>query len=649
MSSVLKRLIMRKILFFIFPLWFLLPAMGFSQLVAGRVLSEAGMAASGVKVNFKNKANTISTNPDGTFKIMASKLPDTLVFSAVGFEPYTVVITEKNVKDPHFEVVLLETRKELGEVVVRGYGAARKRDVTGSVSSVSSERLEGRVAGADIGAARGDKTMRIRGVSTEGSVSGEDKTMRIRGVSTVGSVRDESGKFLFFTDTTIGIRRGELAKSKILTAGEVNDFNKWKMWQDYTENEFNYLSLSWKMRPNKRYSIQLTDSRHNAVISEPVYLIDKVSRDTVWKAYTDNTGKAELWAGFFNRDSSDNRYIISDNYGHEIPDPALFSNGVNSMVVDRPCQVSDEVDIAFVVDATGSMGDEIEFLKLELEDVIRSTMSKYSSLTLNAASVFYRDKGDEYLTRKAAFNDDLLKTLNFIKLQRAGGGGDTPEAMDEALATAIDSLHWRKTARTRLLFLIVDAPPHSEARERMQQLILQAAAKGIRIIPIACSGTDKSTEFLLRSAALATNGTYTFLTSHSGVGNAHIEPTTDKYEAELLNSLLQRLIGQFLYSKDCSKEDIKQIPQQDTKQPANIFSVKIYPNPTTGRFTIESKKDIKEIFVADFTGKILMRLPAANRKGRWHVDISHYPSGMYFVKYITGDNKWGAEKVVLMR
>lgn len=589
-------------------------------------MSEAGMAASGVKVNFKNKANTISTNPDGTFKIMASKLPDTLVFSAVGFEPYTVVITEKNIKDPHFEVVLLNTRKELSEVVVTGYGAARKKDMTGAVSSVSGGELEGRAAGVDIGSAF-------------------EKSTRVRGGSALGAARDASGRFIFFADTTIGVRSGELAKSKILTAGEVNDFNKWKMWQDYTENEFKSMSSLWNMYPDKRYSIQLTDRQHNAVISEWVYLIDKVSKDTVWRTCTDNTGKAELWAGFFHKDSS--QYIIADNYGHEIADPSLFSNGVNNMVVDKSCQVSDEVDIAFVVDATGSMSDEIEFLKLELEDVIRNTMSKYSSLTLNAASVFYRDKGDEYLTRNVAFNDDLLKTLNFIKLQRAGGGGDGPEAVDEALATAIDSLQWRKTARTRLLFLILDAPPHSEARERMQQLTLQAAAKGIRIIPIACSGTDKSTEFLLRSIALATNGTYTFLTNHSGVGNAHIEPTTDKYEAELLNSLLQRLIGQFLYAKDCSKEDEKQILPQDTKQPANVFSVKIYPNPTTGRFTIESKKDIKEIFVADFTGKILMRLPAANRKGRWQVDISNYPSGMYFVKYITGDNKWGDRKSVV--
>jgi hypothetical protein len=289
-----------------------------------------------------------------------------------------------------------------------------------------------------------------------------------------------------------------------------------------------------------------------------------------------------------------------------------FANGVNLLVADRTCQVTNQVDIAFVVDATGSMGDEIEFLKLELEDVIRNTMEKYKSLSLNAASVFYRDRGDQYVTKKCSFNDDLLKTINFMKLQGAGGGGDYPEAVDEALATALDSLQWNKNARTRLIFLVLDAPPHNEAKERIQELVVKAAAMGIRIIPIACSGTDKSTEFLLRSMALATNGTYTFLTNHSGVGNPHIEPTTDKYEVELLTNLLQRIIGQFLYAKECSVDTKEPTLQQIDKQPENILAIKIYPNPTTGRFASKAIKSGRSSFVIH--GKIIKRIATDERK-----------------------------------
>jgi len=90
-------------------------------------LNEGGRPLSGVMIQFKNKLNGTTTNDEGRFKITAAKIPDTLVFSSVGFETYTVIITERNIKDPKFEVVLLSSRKELSEVVVVGYGATTKR------------------------------------------------------------------------------------------------------------------------------------------------------------------------------------------------------------------------------------------------------------------------------------------------------------------------------------------------------------------------------------------------------------------------------------------------------------------------------------------------------------------------------------------
>jgi len=635
---------MRKALCLALPLLFLFSFTGFSQLLKGRVIAESGRAAAGVKVQFQNKLNSITTNPDGSFKIMAAKLPDTLVFSAPGYEPYKIIITEKNIKDPNFEVVLLSARRELelSEVVVTGYGTSKKRDMTGSVASTSpsgyADVVSGTSGGLDFapGTAAGIKVKRAdTGPRSYSFTTGRGDLLL--------------DKPVFFADSGIGLRTGNLAKSRIVTAGEVNDFNKWKMWEDYTENEFRTWSDYWGIKPKERYSVQLTDKNHHAIINEAVYLVNRSTKDTIWRAFTDNTGKAELWSDFFKDNSGEENYIITDRYGNTINHPSAFANGVNLLAANRACGFSNEVDIAFVVDATGSMSDEIEFLKLELEDVIRNTMEKYSSLTLNAASVFYRDKGDDYLNRHVAFNEDLLKTINFIKLQSAGGGGDGPEAVDDALTTALDSLQWRKNTRTKLLFLILDAPPHDYAKERMRELIAKAAAMGVRIVPIACSGTDKSTEFLLRSMALATNGTYAFLTNDSGVGFSHIEPTTDKYEVELLNTLLQRIIGQFLYAKDCGEEYTAQKQPVDIRQPDNVLSIKLYPNPTTGQFTIETNKELKDIFITDFTGKILMRLEVAGNKGKWQADIRQYPSGVYLVKYITKENKWGAEKVVVAR
>ncbi|MBC7947903.1 MAG: carboxypeptidase-like regulatory domain-containing protein [Chitinophagaceae bacterium] len=605
-----------------------------AQLLKGRVLGEEGKMAAGVTVSFKHAENAIITRADGSFQIMATRLPDTLVFSAVGFESYKVVITEKNIKDPSFEVVLLRARSALSEVVVTGYGSSRKRDVSGASETYG---LSGKVAGVSVApGTSGYAPVRVRGASSKRAPS-----------TSTYVIPHHPSTTAYEKDIVIdSVTRSLVGSSRLLTAGEVNDFRKWKMWEDYTTKDFKSAANMWEINPVNRYSVQLTGKNRSALINEPVYLIEKRTKDTAWKAFTDNTGKAELWSEFFMEKKRDDGYFIVDRYGNKADHLSMFNNGVNLLQTQRDCQLNDAAEIAFVVDATGSMADEIEFLKLELEDVLRKTMDKYRSLSLKAASVFYRDKGDEYVTRNVAFNEDLLKTINFIKLQRADGGGDTPEAVEDALEAALN-LQWSATARAKLLFIVLDAPPHQHAKEKMKTLIVKAAAMGVRIIPIACSGVDKETEFLLRSMALGTNGTYTFLTDHSGVGNPHIEPTTDKYDVELLNNLLQRIIEQYLYAKECDPSapmaavDMGPLPK-------NILSVKIYPNPTQGRFTIESTAGIKEIFITDFAGKILMRILDGEKAGNRSVDIGNYPAGTYLVRYLTVDNKWGVEKVVVV-
>ena len=80
-----------------------------------------------------------------------------------------------------------------------------------------------------------------------------------------------------------------------------------------------------------------------------------------------------------------------------------------------------------------------------------------------------------------------------------------------------------------MLFIILDAPPHSDdsnAVDEMNELTVQAAEKGIRIIPVLASGGDKEAEYLMRDMAMKTGGTYLFLTDDSGVSAGdHIQPT----------------------------------------------------------------------------------------------------------------------------
>jgi type IX secretion system substrate protein/carboxypeptidase-like protein/von Willebrand factor type A domain-containing protein len=568
-------------------------------------MAESGRPASHVTVQFRNTSNAVVTNTNGSFTIMAKKLPDTLMFSASGYEPYQVVVTERTLMDPRFEIVLLSTRTK-----------APAAEVVNLAASLSERKYDASHRPRDLTLSDADV---VRNISV-------------------------SNKKLFMLDSLPRGKDSIVYKSGLLTAGELNDFNKWKMWEDFQESDFKTYSDHWSLYPRQRYCIQLQNKDHSAVTGKQVFLINKKTRDTVWSAVTDNTGKAELWADMKGL-KVESDYVITTKGSQDINSPATFANGINKMDLDIACSMSNTVDIAFVVDATGSMSDEIDFLKIELEDVIRNTFAQHPDLDLHVGSVFYRDRGDEYLSRHIDFQTDLLKVLNFIKLQRAGGGGDMPEAVDVALQTALDSLHWSDGARARILFLVLDAPPHDEAKEKMYELIQKASAKGVRIVPVVCSGADKSTEFIMRSIALATNGDYVFLTDESGLGLPHIKPTTDVFNVEFFNSLLERLIRQMVFANKCSEQ--KQI-ESLKNTPLNIERIRIYPNPTQGNITVESQKHLKEIFITDFTGKMLMRIETNDKQTRWNINLGAYPNATYLVKYITIENQWGAEKVVLI-
>jgi hypothetical protein len=283
------------------------------------------------------------------------------------------------------------------------------------------------------------------------------------------------------------------------------------------------------------------------VINQEVVL--KRNGTEIWTAKTDNNGMAELWVDLFQNSEAIDSTQLQISVGNvTINQVKTISAGVNAVTFNGAATIHNKVELAFMVDATGSMGDELEFLKTELLDVINRAKSDNPTMNMLTGSVFYRDKGDDYVTRISNFNDKIETTINFIKNQKAAGGGDFPEAVHTAMDKAINDLQWSSEARTRILFMVLDAPPHYEPDivTNIHSLITQAAEKGIKIIPVTASGIDKETEFLMRFMALTTNGTYVFVTNDSGVGNEHLQPTIGFYQVEYLNDLMVRLINKYV-------------------------------------------------------------------------------------------------------
>lgn len=200
------------------------------------------------------------------------------------------------------------------------------------------------------------------------------------------------------------------------------------------------------------------------------------------------------------------------------------------------------LDLMFVFDTTGSMGDELMYLQKEFEDIAGRVADQNTRFSVN----FYRDHEDSYIVRANPFSSDIGATAAQINAESADGGGDYEEAVDEALINAVLEHDWREEA-VKLMFLILDAPPHDteETAANLRAALDAAMERGIRIIPIASSGVNEVTEAFLRSLAMLTGGTYTFLTDDSGIGNSHLEPTVGAYTVEALNEMIVRLIKEY--------------------------------------------------------------------------------------------------------
>ena len=343
-----------------------------------------------------------------------------------------------------------------------------------------------------------------------------------------------------------GSQGGIQPQGGLVTAGEWNDLDNWAFYQKTLMKEpFKGFPDDWQMYTNHRIAVALT-AKNKPAANATVTLF---RNDTpIWTAKTDNLGRAELWVGAFQKEKELNTALLRLKVNEQWVSTATISETqVNRIALDETLpSPTNQVQIAFMVDATGSMGDELEFLKMDLKKVINEVQKTNTQLKISTATVFYRDEGDEYVVKHSPFTEDINQTTEFISQQRADGGGDFPEAVDKALVQ-LNQLQWQPEARTRIAFLVLDAPPHNKPAviSSIQYSVKTAAASGIKLIPVVASGIDKTTEFLMRFIAMYTNGTYVFITDHSGIGNKHLEPSVGEYQVEKLSDLMVRLIKKY--------------------------------------------------------------------------------------------------------
>ena len=232
---------------------------------------------------------------------------------------------------------------------------------------------------------------------------------------------------------------------------------------------------------------------------------------------------------------------------------------------DARSQLPSALDLLFVIDTTGSMADELHYLTTEIRDIISQVHDHHPSVFIRFGLVVYRDEGDEYVVKSFDFTDSLNLMQIQLSEQRAQAGGDYPEAMEQALATAVN-MQWRDSNTARLLFLVADAPPHDENLAAMLTQVRYARQKGLRIYSLAASGVADTAEWMLRVASLLTQSRYLFLTDDSGVGYSHAEPKVACYLVTRLDQLISRVIASELAGQRLEPNETEIIRQVGTYQ-----------------------------------------------------------------------------------
>ena len=227
---------------------------------------------------------------------------------------------------------------------------------------------------------------------------------------------------------------------------------------------------------------------------------------------------------------------------------------VDLTVPDQAAVERVPLDIAFAIDVTGSMGDELARLKDSVASVVERIEALPGDPDVRLAMTIYRDEGDSFVTATHDFTSDIGAFRSALAEVEAGGGGDWPEALDEAMDEVLAKPAWRPAGEaTQLVFVVGDAGGHPERQvaRPYTESMKDAAARGIKIIPIATSSTDDQAEVAFRQMAQFTGGRFLFLAY--GAGGAATGSSTDigptDYEELSLDDLVVRLVADELAAR----------------------------------------------------------------------------------------------------
>jgi hypothetical protein len=342
-----------------------------------------------------------------------------------------------------------------------------------------------------------------------------------------------------------------------LRAGSVDDNERWEEYLRYAER-FEALGLPFRrIDVSGRHLVTVRDRDDRPVLAARVVVATE-DGTVVADARSAADGRAVVFvppAALRDQQSRAAAYTVTVTKGDATTVVPLDAAPAQVVGLDRQeaAGAPARLDVAFLVDATGSMGDEIERLKANMISVAEQIAALPARPDVRFALTVYRDRGDVFVTRTFDFTGDVPAFTAALREVVADNGGDTPEDLEAGLADVVRRPAWRVDDTVSLVFLVADAPPHLDYEDSTpyDAALAEARAKGIKVSAIASSGLDPQGEYVFRQMAQTTLGRFVFLT-YGADGVSPGDQTThhvDGYSVLPLDELVVKLVADELAAR----------------------------------------------------------------------------------------------------
>ncbi len=226
------------------------------------------------------------------------------------------------------------------------------------------------------------------------------------------------------------------------------------------------------------------------------------------------------------------------------------------------------VEVAFVLDTTGSMGPLIESAKRKIWSIATAMVDANPGAEIRMGLVAYRDIGDEYVTKTYNLTTDIQDLYANLLEFKARGGGDWPESVNEALHVGVTKLNWTQGPEIcRIMFLVGDAPPHMDYAQdtKYPEVMRMARDRGIVVNAVQAGGA-RDTERVWREIAQMGNGRYIPIPQDGG----HLVIIETPYDSEIIE--LQGEINRTVipYGPRRQRSDVENKTRQVAAAPASV-------------------------------------------------------------------------------